>query len=99
MAAPPSQRMGNKTKHYFGREERYTPVESLEHDGILSAEVICWKGVGLPAEPLVSIGQVLRSCNVSTELERQCADGSLAHFSWRETWCRCVRFTPSLVST
>lgn len=65
--------MTNKTKHYFDREERYPPIESLEHDGILSAEVISWKGVGLPAESLVSIGQVFSSCNVGTELEQQCA--------------------------
>lgn len=69
-------------KHYFGKEERHTPVESLEHDSVLSAEVISWEGVGLPAEPLVSIGQVLSSCNIGTELERQRAGGSLTHFPW-----------------
>lgn len=50
---------------------RYLPVEPLEHDGVLSAEVISWEGVGLPAEPLISIGQVLSSGNICTELERK----------------------------
>lgn len=57
-----------KTKHYNDRRERYWPVEPLKHDGILSAEVISWEGVGLPAEPLVSVGQVLSSGNIGTEL-------------------------------
>lgn len=80
------------TKHYYGKEERHTPVESLEHDGVLSAEVIRWERVGLPAEPLVSIGQVLGSRNIGTELERQRAGGCLTHLSRRETWSRRVRF-------
>lgn len=80
LAAAPSDR--RLIQHdYCGKEERHTPVESLEHDGILSAEVISWEGVGLPAEPLVSVGQVLSSRDISTELERQCASSSLKHLS------------------
>lgn len=52
-------------------EESYRPVEPLEHDGVLSTEVISWEGAGLPAEPLISIGQVLSSGNICTELERK----------------------------
>ena len=55
-------------KKYYVRRKRYWPVEPLEHDGILSAEIISWEGVGLPAEPLISIGQILSSGNVCTEL-------------------------------
>lgn len=84
-------------QYCFGKEERHTPVESLEHDGILSAEVISWEGVGLPAEPLVSIRQVLSSCNIGTELERQCAGGRLTYLSWRDTCSRCGTFKPSAV--
>lgn len=72
-------------QHYCGLEERHTPVESLEHDGVFSAEVISWEGVGLPAETLVSVGQVLGSGDIGTELERQCDSGSLTCLSRRET--------------
>lgn len=55
--------------YYNARGQSYRPVESLEHDGVLSTEVIRWEGVGLPAKPLISIGQVLSSGNICTELE------------------------------
>lgn len=56
--------------NYNANEVKYWPVEPLEHDGILSAEVISWKRVGLPAEPLISVGQILSSGNISTELRK-----------------------------
>ena len=39
-------------------------VEALDHDGVLSAEIIGWEGIGLPAKTLVCIGEVATACAV-----------------------------------
>lgn len=36
------------------------PVEPLQHDGVLSTQVISWQGIGRPSGPLIRIGQVLK---------------------------------------
>ncbi len=53
------------------RESRsgLSPVEALQHDGVLRAQVISGQGVGLPAKPLVCIGQILSPGDVRAELD------------------------------
>lgn len=59
------------TKCCHARWKRYRPVEPLEHNCVFSAEVIRWERVGLPAKSFISIGQVLSSGNICTELEEE----------------------------
>lgn len=49
--------------------DRHAPVEALQHDGVLRAQVVGRQGAGLPAEALVGVGQVLRPGDVCAELK------------------------------
>lgn len=44
------------------------PVEAFQHDRIFGAQVVCRQGAGLPAKTLISVGKVLRPCNICAEL-------------------------------
>ena len=43
-------------------DDQGVAVEALDHDGVLSAKVISWKGICLPAETVICIGEVLCVC-------------------------------------
>ena len=46
------------------------PVKSLEHDGVLRAEVVGGQALGLPVQPLVGVGQELGAGEVRPFTER-----------------------------
>lgn len=58
---------------------RLVPVEPLQHDGVLRAQVVRRQGAGLPAEALVGVGEILRACDVRAELK-----GDSGHSSSRD---------------
>ena len=56
-------------------------VEALEHDGVLGAQVVGRQSVGLPAQPLVRVRQVLGQRYVRPVLD-------VGHLSAKQTWQR-----------
>lgn len=53
------------------RAHEHIPIEALQHDRILRAQVVCRQGAGLPAKALVGIGEILGPRDVCAELRGQ----------------------------
>ena len=45
-------------------DDERIPVEPLEHDGVLRAEIVSWKRFRLPSQPFIWVRQELSPCQV-----------------------------------
>ena len=51
---------------------QWVPVEPVEHDGVLRTQVVRRQRVGLPAQALISVGQVLLGRKNKTKVFIKC---------------------------